>query len=80
LVLKTLAGNASRYTTRGGLNVVYEKTFEGKNQADFNIALGVLDASGQIKISRPPDGDEIIHITNNGLSYYAKHRKRLKKK
>ena len=80
LVLKTLAGNASRYTTRGGLNVVYKKTFERKSQADFNIVLSTLDASGQIKISRPPDSDEIIHITNNGLAYFNKHRKQLKKK
>lgn len=79
-VLKTLARNASRYTTRGGLNVVYEKAFEGKKQADFNVVLGTLHASEQIKISRPPDSDEIIYITDNGLLYYDKHRKRLKKK
>lgn len=79
-VLKTLAGNASRYMTRGGLNIVYEKTFEGKNQADFNVVLGTLHASEQIKISRPPDSDEIIYITDNGLLYYNKHRKRLKRK
>jgi hypothetical protein len=79
-VLKTLAGNASRYMTRGGLNIIYEKTFEGKNQADFNVVLGTLHASEQIKISRPPDSDEIIYITDNGLLYYNKHRKRLKRK
>jgi len=79
-VFKTLAGNASRYTTRGGLNVVYEKTFEGKNQADFNVALATLDVSGLIKISKPPGGDERIYITDNGLLYYDKHRKWLKKK
>ncbi len=80
LILKTLARNASRYAERGGLNVVYEKTFEGKNQADFNIALAKLDAYGQIKISRAGYGDEIIHITNNGLLYYNKHKKRMRKK
>jgi len=80
LVLKTLAGNASQYAERGGLNVAYEKTFGRENQADFNIVLGTLHASGQIKISKPPDRDEIIHITDNGLLYYNKHRKRLKKK
>ena len=79
-VLKTLAENASRYTTRGGLNVIYEKTFEGKNQADFNIVLATLDASGQINISRPLDSDEIIRITDNGILYYDKPRKRLKLK
>ena len=80
LVLKTIAGNASQYMTRGGLNVVYDKTFEGKNQADFNIVLGTLHHSGQIKISKSPVGDENIHITDNGLLYYNKHKKRLKKK
>ena len=80
LILKTLAGNASRYAERGGLNVVYEKTFERKNQADFNIVLSMLHASGQINISKPPDRDEIIHITDNGLLYYNKHKKRMRKK
>jgi len=80
LVLKTLAGNASRYAERGGLNVVYDRAFEEKTQADFNIILGMLHASGQIKTSKPPDSDERIHITDNGLLYYYRHRKRLKKK
>lgn len=79
-VLKTLAGNASRYAERGGLNVVYDRAFEGKTQADFNIVLSTLHAFGQIKTSKPPNRDEIIHITDNGLLYYNKHKKRLKKK
>ena len=79
-ILETLAGNASRYMERGGLNVVYEKTFEGKNQVDFNVVLSTLHASEQIKISKPPDSDEIIHITDNGVLYYNKHKKRMKKK
>ena len=80
LVLKTLAGNASRYAERGGLNVVYDRAFEGKTQADFNIVLSMLHASGQIKTSKPPNSDERIHITDSGLLYYNRHRKRLKKK
>jgi Ca2+/Na+ antiporter len=79
-VLKTLAGNASQYTERGTLNVVYGKKFEGKNQADFNVVLATLHASQLIKISRSQEWDEIISITDNGLLYYDKHRKRLKKK
>jgi len=80
LVLKTLARNASRYAERGGLNVVYDRAFEGKTQADFNIVLSTLHAFGQIKTSKPPNSDERIHITDNGLLYYNRHRKRLKKK
>lgn len=80
LILKMLAENASQYMTRGGLNVVYEETFEGKNQADFNVDLGTLYATKQIIISTPPDSDELIHITKRGILYYGKHRKRLKKK
>jgi hypothetical protein len=76
-IMRTLAGLGSEYTSRGGLQVVYEKAFEGRDADEFPAVLGALHGSKLVDYS-PLDRD-LIHISDKGSAYYLKHKGRPKR-
>jgi hypothetical protein len=75
-ILAVPATNASQYTTRSNLNIIYERTYKGKNQADLNILIDALKDAGLIRVHGSYAGEEVIEITSKGLKYYDAHRKK----
>lgn len=79
-ILEVLASIAAGYSSRGGLQVIYEKTFKGQEVDEFAAVIGALHGSKLIRYSEPPMNQEGIHLTDEGSTYYLKHKKQLKKK
>jgi len=78
-ILGVLASIATGYSTRGALNVLYDRRFEGQEADEFTAVTGALRGARLIRDAPFPTNQEGIFITDEGSKYYLKHKDRTKK-